>query len=336
MAPELSIVILTCDSLGIVERLVDALLAQRGAPSYEVLFMDNASRDGTVEYLDSVPIPAKRIVNVPKGSFSHSRTRMQAAELATGRVMVFFVDDIVPIGSSFLAELTRPVLSGRAPAAYGVFQVDAATCDPIDARLHNDWWRSFPELTGPVSEFAWEYIRPDLRRRFSNFDNCASAIERELLLEVRFPDVPYGEDMTLAKRLLRAGHSIALAKQAKFYHWHRSSFSYTLKRMCIDADLTRREFDHVLVKRKLGVARAVAVRALHRLGIALFELDIPLRRKLYWFGYNVKILTADFVGKYIGNLEPGRVGRLAPLDRRLLRLKQEILAEIEAKSVKRY
>ena len=43
------------------------LLAQEEAPSYEVLFMDNASVDGTVEYLESLPIEHKRIINVPKG-----------------------------------------------------------------------------------------------------------------------------------------------------------------------------------------------------------------------------------------------------------------------------
>jgi glycosyltransferase involved in cell wall biosynthesis len=130
MSFEVSIVILTCDSVGVVERLVDALLAQEDAPSYEVLFMDNASADGTVEYLEGLPIAAKRIVNVPKGEFSHSGTRMRAAELATGRVMVFFVDDIVPIGPHFLRDLTAPVLSGEFPAAYGVFQVHPEEHDP--------------------------------------------------------------------------------------------------------------------------------------------------------------------------------------------------------------
>ena len=85
---------------------MDALLAQEEAPSYEVLFMDNASVDGTREYLESVPIAEKRIVHVPKGEFSHSSTRMRAAEMARGRVMVFFVDDIVPIGPHFLRDLT--------------------------------------------------------------------------------------------------------------------------------------------------------------------------------------------------------------------------------------
>lgn len=336
MSFELSIVVLTCDSVGVVERLIEALLAQEDAPSYEVLFMDNASVDGTVEYLESLPIAAKRIVNVPKGEFSHSGTRMRAAELARGRVMVFFVDDIVPIGPHFLRDLTAPVVSGEFPAAYGVFQIHPEEHDPIDAHLHNRWFENLETPVGPVSEFAWRWLPGAARRQICNFDNCSSAILRELLLEVRFPDVNYGEDMTLAKRLLWRGHRILMVKTARFYHWHRSSFSYVLKRMCIDADLTRREFDHRIVKRKLGVVKAVAIRVLHRTWVGLFKLRIPLGRRLRSIAYNAKVLTADFIGKYIGNLREEEIGPFAPIDRRLLRLKQEILGEVEAKSVKRY
>ncbi len=336
MSFDLSIVILTCDSVGTVERLVDALLAQEDPPSYEVLFMDNASVDGTVQYLESVPIADKRIVNVPKGEFSHSGTRMRAAEMSSGRVMVFFVDDIVPIGPHFLRQLTEPVLSGTVPAAYGVFQIDPERHDPIDAYQHNLWFENLETPVGPVSEFAWRWLPGAARRQICNFDNCASAIERQLLLEVRFPDVNYGEDMTLAKRLLWRGERILMVKTARFYHWHRSSFSYVLKRMCIDADLTRREFGHVIVKRKLGVVRAVAVRVLHRSWIGLTKLRIPLRQRFYWIGYNAKVLAADFIGKYIGNLRQEEIGRFSPLDLRLLEVKRRILGEVEAKSVKRY
>ena len=336
MGCDLSIVILTCDSLGVVERLMEALLAQQDAPSYEVLFMDNASVDGTVEYLESLPMAHKRIVHVPKGEFSHSGTRMRAAEMAEGTAMVFFVDDIVPIGPHFLRDLTAPVLSGEFPAAYGVFQIHPEEHDPIDAHLHNLWFENLETPVGPVSEFAWRWLPGAARRQICNFDNCSSVIRRDLLLEVRFPNVNYGEDMTLAKRLLWRGERILMVKNARFYHWHRSSFSYVLKRMCIDADLTRREFDHVIVKRKLGVVRAVGIRVLHRTWVGLTKLRLPLRKRLASIGYNAKVLTADFLGKYIGNLREEEIGAFSPIDRRLLRVKRRILGEVEAKSVKRY
>ena len=51
---------------------------------------------------------------------------------------------------------------------------------------------------------------------------------------------------------------------------------------------------------------------------------------------HTKVLTADFIGKYIGNLREEEIGAFSPIDRRLLRTKRAILGEVEAKSVKRY
>jgi len=46
-----SMAILTKNSLGVIENLVNALLDQEFDYEYEVIFMDNSSTDGTVDYL---------------------------------------------------------------------------------------------------------------------------------------------------------------------------------------------------------------------------------------------------------------------------------------------
>ncbi len=80
----------------------------------------------------------------------------------------------------------------------------------------------------------------------------------------------------------------------------------------------------------------MAIRVLHRTTVGLFKLRLPLRQRLYWIAYNAKILTADFAGKYIGNLRAEELGRWAPIDRRLHAVKRRILDEVESRSVKRY
>lgn len=97
-----SIVILTKDSIGVIERLVDSLLNQKFDHEYEIIFMDNSSKDRTVDYLKKSKFKNKKIINVPAGEFSHSGTRMRAAEIAKGKYLIFFTDDIIPIGESFL------------------------------------------------------------------------------------------------------------------------------------------------------------------------------------------------------------------------------------------
>ncbi len=331
-----SMVILTKNSIGVIENLVNALLEQEFDYEYEVIFMDNSSTDGTVDYLRSTTFKHKKIFHVPEGEFSHSGTRMRGMAEAVGKHMIFFTDDIIPIGKNFLAELTKPVLEGKAAAAYGVCQVNPETCDPIDAFIHNDWWEGIYDVVEPISQFCWEHFTPELRRRLCNFDNCSSCIDRDLLLDLKFPAVPYGEDMMFAKKLILNNQRVAISKEAKFFHWHKVSFTYLMKRMCIDQHLSVPEFEIYYVRRKLGVIKAIVKRVLHRTFVAFFKLKIPLHKKFYWSFYNMKTLTADFIGKYMGVLDENSIKGFSPLNKRLLKKKQEYIEQINKKSIIRY
>lgn len=331
-----SIIILTKNSLGIINHLVEAILKQDFAYPYEVIFMDNSSTDDTVKYLESTPFANKKILHVPVGEFSHSGTRMRGAREAAGKYVVFFTDDIVPIGTDFLTELTRPLVENLAMASYGVCQVNPEIHDPVDARVHNNWWKDRFDIIEPVSEFCWNLFSPDLRRRLCNFDNCSSCVIREKLLELEFPPVPYGEDMLFAKKLILNGERIALAKGAKFFHWHKVSFSYLLKRMCIDQHLSIPEFNIYYVRKKNHVLRAIVKRVVHRTLLAFLKVRIPFFKKFYWTFYNIKTLTADFIGKYMGTLDENSIKGFSPINKRLLRRKKEIINEIYQMSIKRY
>lgn len=337
MAPAVSIVILTCNSLGVVERLIASLRVQAAAPAYEIIFMDNASSDGTREYLESLSDLPARIIDVAAGKFSHSLTRMEAARAARGRAVVFFTDDIVPIGNDFLARLTAPVLQGRAAAAYGVWQIHPQWHDPVDACLHNDWYRGFDDIVEPIPAYCWEKFPPELRRRLCNFDNCASCIDRATLLRLEFPPVPYGEDMLFARKLILNNGRVAQVKEALFHHWHKVTPGYMFRRMCYDSYLSVREFDIHYVTRLRGVIKAIVLRSLQRTYFAFFKVRMPLGKKFYWSAYNIRTLSADFFGKFAGVLTPETAKRgFSPLKRKLYAAQKRIVREIEEKSILRY
>lgn len=331
-----SIVILSKNSVGVIEHLVDRLLEQDFEEEYEVIFMDNSSTDGTVDYLNKTAFKHKKILNVPEGEFSHSGTRMRGAKEAIGKFILFFTDDIIPIGNNFLTDLTAPLRNGKAVATYGICQVNQETHDPIDAFIHNNWWEGMYDLVEPVTEFCWNHFTPELRRRLCNFDNCSSAISREVLLDLEFPPVPYGEDMLFAKKLILNGYHIAISKGAKFFHWHKVSFTYLMKRMCIDQHLSIPEFGIYYIRRKLGVVKAIVKRIIHRTFVAFFKIKMPIHKKFYWSFYNIKTLTADFIGKYMGVLDENSIKGFSPINKRLFKKKQEIVDSIYKKSIKRY
>ncbi len=337
-----SIVILTKNSLKIVNNLVEVLLSQNFQYNCELIFMDNNSTDGTLEYLQSIKKNAKKfnveIVHVPENEFSHSGTRMKAAHLAKGKYVIFFTDDVIPIGTDFLENLTRPVRKGLAAASYGVYQIGGnKPYDPIDAYLHNSWYLSYDDFSEPISSYCWKKLSPQMRRKLSNFDNCASCIDKDVLLKLKLPNVPYGEDMAFAKRLILNNYRVALVKNAKFHHWHKVKFGYMLKRMCIDQYLSIKEFELYYVSGLLSFFKNIVIRILHRTFIGCFKLKMPLWKKIYWICYNIKILIADFSGKYIGTLGEKKARKLfSPFEKKLLKVKKNILNEIDKKSLLRY
>jgi rhamnosyltransferase len=332
-----SIVILTRNSFGVVQRLVEAIQDQEFRYPVELIFMDNHSTDGTVDYLQAIPYPHKRIITVAEGKFSHSGTRMQAAREAQGKVVVFFTDDVVPIGRDFLAKLTEPVLDGLAAASYGVWQINPKLHDPVDAYLHNDWYRNYDDLVEPIPAYCWGKFPPELRRHLSNFDNCSSCLDRATLLRLEFPPVPYGEDMLFARKMILNGLRVAQVKAAKFYHWHKVKPGYMFKRMCIDSHLSAQEFNIYYVSRLRGVIKAIVTRVLQRTFIAFFKIRMPLTKKFYWSWYNARTLTADFFGKYAGILTAETAAKgFSPLKKKLFSMKTRIVEEIDQKSILRY
>jgi hypothetical protein len=106
--------------------------------------------------------------------------------------------------------------------------------------------------------------------------------------------------------------------------------------MCIDQYLSIPEFDIYYVRRKLGVVKSILARIVHRTLIAFFKVKMPPHRKFYWTFYNIKTLTADFIGKYIGIMNEDSVKGFSPINKRLLKKKNEIVDSIYKKSIKRY
>ena len=95
--PLVSIIILTHNGLGHLQRLFPALEAHTDYPQVEVIVVDNASTDGSREFLASLEsrFPIHVIENARNESYS--RGHNQAAELAKGEYLLFLNNDIVPL-----------------------------------------------------------------------------------------------------------------------------------------------------------------------------------------------------------------------------------------------
>lgn len=138
--PPVSIVILNRSGEHHLRRCMPALVDTEYDP-LEVVVVDNASEDGSVEYLRSLdpPFPLRIIENDRNRSFSEANNQGVAA--ASGELLLLLNNDIVPIGSKWLGRMVDTLLDRDA----GV--VGARLIYPARPDLDNQGDLTFPDLT---------------------------------------------------------------------------------------------------------------------------------------------------------------------------------------------
>jgi len=93
-APLVSIIILNSDGLSHLEKLFRDFQENIGYPNYEIIFVDNASTDGSVKFIEELPIPVKIIKNTENRTFSVANN--QAADAARGEFLLLLNNDVEP------------------------------------------------------------------------------------------------------------------------------------------------------------------------------------------------------------------------------------------------
>lgn len=205
--------IATRDRVHLVKRALDALAAQDGAPPFEVVIVDDGSRDGTATTIErlrqSSPYPLTVLrSSSPAGPAAARNLGWQAA---TGTSVLFTDDDCVPGG-----DWIRAMSHGLAEA-----DIVVGRTRPPRAQL---------ELRGPFSS----YLDMDHDGRFST---CNVGYRRAVLDSLGGFDsehfrYPNGEDTDLALRARKAGYTDTFAEDALVWHdVHPSDFRAHLRRV---------------------------------------------------------------------------------------------------------
>jgi glycosyltransferase involved in cell wall biosynthesis len=192
----LSVVIATKDRAAFLARALDSLAAQRGAPPFEAIVVDNGSSDATpavvAERSANSPFPLQRLYVAEP---NRGKARNAGVRAAQGRTVVF-VDDDVWLPEGFLA--------AHADAHVGVFPV---------------------AVSGPIVNVPSYDVRPapawtNYSRAF--FCTCNVSLPRSALLAAGGFDESfdlYGwEDTELGLRLRRRDVARAFAWDAYLYH----------------------------------------------------------------------------------------------------------------------
>ncbi|HYH07595.1 MAG TPA: glycosyltransferase family 2 protein [Thermoanaerobaculia bacterium] len=220
-SPYFSIVIPTYNRLDMLVRVLDALDAQVEAPPFEVIVVNDGSKDDT----DRVMAQRKGITFRTQPNAGPGRARNHGVSLASGQFVIFIGDDTVP-EPRFVAEHARVHRE--------------SDDDPLTACLGYTGWPRGERVTAFMDyindyglQFGYKLIKDGDVVPFNFFYTSNISIAREVLaaypFDTTFPSAAW-EDIELAYRLDAKGLKIRYNAKAVTRHYHPMNIDSFAKR----------------------------------------------------------------------------------------------------------
>ena len=206
--PKVSIAIRSRNDIPFIERVINAVLSQT-FQDFEILSFDNASTDGTKEFLEKYP--DIKLFSIPEGKYIPGQVLNLAVEKSQGEIVVFNNSDSIPQNKFWLKSLIEPLLTQKAQASYAK-QVSRPDALPW---VQLDYQRAFGE-----KEFSKNF-----------FSMVSSAATKNILKQFHFSStITYSEDILWSKHLRDNGISIVYCPKAIVEHSHNYTLAQAKKR----------------------------------------------------------------------------------------------------------
>lgn len=257
-APLVSIVIPTFNGAATLPAVLDAIASQRADFAFETLAVDSGSTDGTLQILAG---RVDRLLRVEPGRFNHGLTRNLGIDAARGAFVVLLVQDAVPAGPGWLADLVRPLQADEALAGTFARQVPRPEASALTRHYLAGWIATSPtpRTSALAGEDEFSSLPPAERYLRCVFDNVCSCLRRSAWTRHPFRATPIAEDAEWAKEVLLAGWRLAYVPEAAVVHSHERPARYELWRTYLVHQKLRALFGLRTVPTPLHLVRAVGV-----------------------------------------------------------------------------
>lgn len=173
MTMDCSIILCTRNRAPMLEKTLLAFQSVRVPPDWrvELIVADNGSTDRTAEVVRSATHASIGIRHVFEPSPGKSRAQNAAMAQATGEVLLFTDDDVVP-ADNWVECMARPLLENRCEAVAGRILLADELRRPWFTRNHETWLAEVrePEADSPELIGASMGIRRSVFERIGNFD----------------------------------------------------------------------------------------------------------------------------------------------------------------------
>jgi len=217
----ISVIIPTLNGADSLKELLAALSIQTLQP-HEVLVIDSSSADKSAEIAREYN--AQTLI-IERKDFDHGGTRTLGVQKATGEIIVFFTQDVIPAHRSVLENLTAPFLENDNIAVSFGRQLPSFYASEIarHLRLFN-----YPEHSY-VRDYS-DRMECGLKTIFAS--NSCAAYRKSHLSEIGYfqNKLIFGEDTCAVGRLLEKGYQVAYIAEAPVYHSHNNTRAEDFKR----------------------------------------------------------------------------------------------------------
>lgn len=222
-SPLVSIIVLGYNGLRFLEAGLASILTQDLAEQYEVIYVDNASSDGSVAYVRKNFERVKILALERNLGFAEGNN--EAIRHAAGRYLLFLNQDII-LHRRCLREMVQTLRANRRlGACHANMLMPWHEEFAAQERVEYPRYVYYTDLN-PRYGFA-EYLKRPMQAvpiPTSFLSGGCFLIDRAVLqqlpylFDARF--FMYAEDVDLALRIKALGYQLALAPRAVVYHWH--------------------------------------------------------------------------------------------------------------------
>ena len=280
-----------------LRELLPVLLAQKTRDAVEIVAVDSASADESVELLIKTNAT---VISIDPRSFNHGLTRNLATTYANGSIFVFLNQSTLPADEHWLSNLIAPF--DRDPllaAVYGRLlprkDADILTARDVARNMNASTQRVVAKIGDPDS---YRSLTPEKLRIFANFHTVSSAIRADVFRRIPFRDANFAEDLIWAKETLEAGFRIQFEPSSVAFHSHNYSLLDVFRRNFDDGAACRR-----IVGRQMpepDVAPAILNMVREDWHYLENECELDMSEMEQWRLASASLRTAQMIGQWLG------------------------------------
>jgi GT2 family glycosyltransferase len=240
------------DAGAALRQTLPILLGQEVDAELEIVGVDSASTDDTVEVLEEF---GATVLAIDPAEFDHGLTRNLLARHARGDVLVLLNGLSRPCDENWLAPLlgalsSDPTVAGAASRVLPYPDADLLTQRDVALDPSSSEERSVKRI---VDRQAYDAMPVEQRRLLLNFHTVSAAIRADVLQRIPFRSVrAIGEDLLWSREVLEAGLALVHEPASRVYHSHDYSLREWFMRNVDDGVANRDINDRSLSEEEVG------------------------------------------------------------------------------------